>query len=71
MKRLVCVILSAALLFCLSSCGQKPKIRREIDNSKLLRVSEATSQTAATTAYSFAASTSEVGSCRRPGCAPL
>ena len=40
MKRLVCVILSAALLFCLSSCGQKPKIRREIDNSKLLRVSE-------------------------------
>lgn len=40
MKKLVCVILSAALLFCLSSCGQKPKIRREIDNSKLLRVSE-------------------------------
>ena len=40
MKRLVCVILSAALLFWLSSCGQKPKIRREIDNSKLLRVSE-------------------------------
>ena len=40
MKRLVCVILSAALLFCLSSCGQKPKMRREIDNSKLLRVSE-------------------------------
>ena len=28
------------MLFGLSSCGQKPKIRREIDNSKLLRVSE-------------------------------